>query len=73
MCIIQFMTTWFSQEIGGASMAGTIHAWLDGNMSNDLRYGVTPAAMALSQLGDMPVTNKTELEKFSQAGSTLLR
>jgi len=38
-----------------------------------LRYGVTLAALALSQLGDMLVTNKAELEKLSQGSSTLFR
>ena len=58
---------------GDALAAGVIHGWLDGNLSNGLRYGVTLAAMALSQLGDMLVTNKAELEKLSQGSSTLLR
>ena len=58
---------------GDALAAGVIHGWLDENLSNGLRYGVTLAAMALSQLGDMLVTNKIELEKLSQGSSTLLR
>jgi 2-dehydro-3-deoxygluconokinase len=58
---------------GDALAAGLIHGWLNGNLSDGLRYGVTLAALALSQLGDMLITNKTELEKLSQASSTLLR
>jgi 2-dehydro-3-deoxygluconokinase len=58
---------------GDALAAGVIHGWLDGNLRNGLRYGVTLAAMALSQFGDMLVTNRTELEKLSKGSSTLLR
>lgn len=58
---------------GDALAAGIIHGWLNHDLSTGLKYGVTLAAMALSQLGDMVVTNKTELEKLSQGSSTLLR
>lgn len=54
---------------GDALAAGVIHGWLDGDLSAGLRYGVTLAALALSQLGDMVVTNKSELLALSQGGS----
>jgi len=58
---------------GDALASGVIHGWLEGNINIGLRYGVTLAALALSQLGDMLVTNKAELEKLSQGSSTLFR
>lgn len=54
---------------GDALAAGVIHGWLAGDLSAGLRYGVTLAALALSQLGDMVVTNKSELLALSQGGS----
>jgi 2-dehydro-3-deoxygluconokinase len=58
---------------GDALAAGVIHGWLDGDLSVGLRYGVTLAALALSQFGDMVVTNKSELLALSQRSSTLTR
>ena len=58
---------------GDALAAGVIHGWLDGDMSAGLRYGVTLAALALSQSGDMVVTNRSELLALSQGSSTLSR
>jgi 2-dehydro-3-deoxygluconokinase len=58
---------------GDALAAGVIHGWLDGDLSSGLRYGVTLAALALSQFGDMVVTNKSELFALSQGSSTLTR
>jgi 2-dehydro-3-deoxygluconokinase len=58
---------------GDALAAGVIHGWLDNDIANGLRYGVTLAAMALSQYGDMLITNKAELEKLSQGSSSLSR
>jgi 2-dehydro-3-deoxygluconokinase len=58
---------------GDALAAGVIHGWLDGNLSAGLRYGVTLAALALSQFGDMVVTNKTELLALGKGNSTLTR
>ena len=46
---------------GDALAAGVIHGWLDGNFARGLRAGVTLAALALSQRGDMVVTTKEEL------------
>ena len=58
---------------GDALAAGVIHGWLDGNVKAGLRYGVTLAALALSQLGDMVITNKAELLALSKGDSTLTR
>lgn len=58
---------------GDALAAGVIHGWLKHDLAAGLRYGVTLAALALSQHGDMVITNKQELEKLSQKSSTLER
>mgnify|MGYP003576517695 FL=1 len=58
---------------GDALAAGVIHGWLDGDLPAGLRYGVTLAALALSQAGDMVITNRSELLSLSQGGSTLTR
>ena len=58
---------------GDALAAGVIHGWLDHDISAGLRYGVTLAALALTQHGDMVITNKSELLALSQGSSTLTR
>jgi 2-dehydro-3-deoxygluconokinase len=58
---------------GDALAAGLIHGWLDGDVSAGLRYGVTLAALALSQFGDMVVTNNEELMFLSKNDTTLRR
>lgn len=58
---------------GDALAAGVIHGWLDDEVSTGLRYGVTLSALALTQMGDMVVTNKAELLALSQGSSTLTR
>ncbi|HET9906487.1 MAG TPA: sugar kinase [Anaerolineales bacterium] len=58
---------------GDALAGGVIHGWLDGDLRVGLRYGVTLAALALSQFGDMVITNKDELLALSQGDSTLTR
>ncbi|HKY54690.1 MAG TPA: sugar kinase [Anaerolineales bacterium] len=58
---------------GDALAAGVIHGWLDGDIKAGLRYGVTLAALALSQLGDMVITNKSELLTLSRSSSSLTR
>jgi 2-dehydro-3-deoxygluconokinase len=58
---------------GDALAAGVIHGWLDDDLSAGLRYGTTLAALALCQIGDMVITNKTELLALSQESSTLTR
>ena len=56
---------------GDALAAGVIHGWLDGDLATGLRYGVTLAALALSQHGDAVVTHRAELEALV-AGETAL-
>jgi len=58
---------------GDALAAGVIHGWLDGDLASGLRYGVTLAALALSQFGDMVVTNKSELLALARESSHLTR
>jgi 2-dehydro-3-deoxygluconokinase len=58
---------------GDALAAGVIHGWLDHDLSAGLGYGVTLAALALSQYGDMVVTNKAELLALSQGRASLTR
>lgn len=58
---------------GDALAAGVIHGWLDGDMAAGLRYGVTLAALALSQFGDMVVTNRSELLALCSGSSALTR
>ena len=58
---------------GDALAAGVIHGWLDGDMKAGLRYWVTLAALALSQHGDMVITNKEELLTLSRGSSSLTR
>jgi 2-dehydro-3-deoxygluconokinase len=58
---------------GDALAAGVILGFLESDFPAGLRYGVTLAALALSQLGDMVVTNRKELESLSRGGSMLIR
>ncbi len=58
---------------GDALAAGVIHGWLEGDVIAGLRYGVTLAALALSQVGDMVITHKSELWSLMWGSSTLLR
>lgn len=58
---------------GDALAGGVIQGWLENDLSAGLRYGVTLAAMALSQFGDMVITNLSELLTLSQQSSTLTR
>lgn len=58
---------------GDALASGVIHGWLGQDLSAGLRYGVTLAALALTQVGDMLVTNKSELLALSQGNSSLTR
>ena len=58
---------------GDALAAGVIHGWLNDDLSAGLRYGVTLAALALSQAGDMVITNKSELLALDRGGSALTR
>jgi 2-dehydro-3-deoxygluconokinase len=58
---------------GDALAAGIIEGWLEGGVAPGLRYGVTLAALALSQLGDMVTTTKPELVALSQKTSPITR
>ena len=58
---------------GDALAAGVIHGWLNGDVVQGLRYGSTLAALALSQLGDMVITNKDELLNLCKGDSALTR
>jgi 2-dehydro-3-deoxygluconokinase len=58
---------------GDALAGGVIHGWLNGDIKAGLRHGVTLAALALSQFGDMVITNKEELLALSRGDSTLTR
>src|SRR5215216_2330062 len=58
---------------GDALAAGVIQGWLDHDLAAGLRYGVTLAALALSQHGDMVVTNAAELLALCRGGSSLVR
>jgi 2-dehydro-3-deoxygluconokinase len=58
---------------GDALAAGVIHGWLNGNIVEGAKFGVTLASLALSQLGDMVVTNKKELASLMNTSSTLTR
>ncbi|MBX3056777.1 MAG: sugar kinase [Anaerolineae bacterium] len=59
---------------GDALAAGVIHGWLDGDFAAGLRYGVTLAALALSQYGDMVITNQAELAALTtQSGNWVIR
>jgi len=43
---------------------------MDGDLAAGLGYGPTLAALALSQFGDMVITNKEELIRLSQSENT---
>lgn len=58
---------------GDALAAGVIHGWLEQDLRAGLRYGVTLAALALTQRGDMVITNQSELLALSQGSSGLIR
>lgn len=50
---------------GDALAAGVLHGWLRGDLQAGLRYGCTMAAMALSQHGDMVISDPHELERLA--------
>jgi 2-dehydro-3-deoxygluconokinase len=59
---------------GDALAAGVLRGWLRGDFAAGLRYGVTLAALALSQHGDAVVVNERELEALAAApGADLIR
>lgn len=58
---------------GDALAAGVVHGWLEGDLAMGLKYGVTLSALALTQFGDMVVTNRDELSNLSMGDSNLVR
>lgn len=59
---------------GDALAAGVIHGWLDSDFAAGLRDGVILAALALSQYGDMVVTNQAELAALAaRSGGGVIR
>ena len=58
---------------GDALAAGVLYGWLQGDLQAGLRYGVTLAALALSQKGDMVITTEAEMLVLSRQSSTLTR
>lgn len=54
---------------GDAMVAGVLHGWLQGDFFKGLRYGALTAALALSQYGDLVVTNSRELETLLEASA----
>ncbi|MEL6149494.1 MAG: sugar kinase [Chloroflexota bacterium] len=49
---------------GDAMVAGVLHGWLQGDCAKALKYGVTTAALALTQYGDPVLVNRHELESL---------
>lgn len=49
---------------GDALAAGVIQGWLQDDFHRGLSYGVTLAALALSQYGDMVITTQEELDRL---------
>lgn len=58
---------------GDALAAGVLYGWLNDDFPAGLRYGVTLAALALSQHGDMVITTEAEMLALSQKSSDLSR
>jgi 2-dehydro-3-deoxygluconokinase len=58
---------------GDALAAGVIHGWLEGDLAAGLRYGITLAALALSQRGDAVVTTREELAALVESEGTMVR
>jgi 2-dehydro-3-deoxygluconokinase len=58
---------------GDALAAGVIDGWLDGDLATGLRYGVTLAALCLSQHGDAVVTTREEVEGLMEGEGRMVR
>jgi 2-dehydro-3-deoxygluconokinase len=59
---------------GDALAAGVLCGWLDGDFERGLAYGVTMAALALSQHGDMVITTGDEMKSLAaQSGQKMVR
>lgn len=55
---------------GDAFAAGVLDGLLDGSLADGLRRGVALAALAVSQCGDMLVTNREEVEGVHREGNS---
>lgn len=55
---------------GDAMVAGVLHGLLHGQFEKAIRYGVTAAALALTQYGDQVVTTRGELEELTETPGT---
>lgn len=58
---------------GDALAAGVLFGWLQGDLGVGLRYGVMLAALALSQMGDIVITNRNEVESLLAGGGAIAR
>ncbi len=58
---------------GDALAAGVLFGWLQGDLDRGLRYGVTLAALALSQIGDIVITNQDEVNSLLASDSAIIR
>lgn len=59
---------------GDALAAGVLHGWLDGDFAAGLAYGVTLAALALAQHGDILVTTPQEVASLvAQSAGDVVR
>lgn len=58
---------------GDALAAGMLFGWLQGDLGLGLRYGATLAALALSQMGDIVITNREEVESLLAMNGGILR
>jgi 2-dehydro-3-deoxygluconokinase len=58
---------------GDALAAGVLFGWLQGDLDLGLRYGVTLAALALSQMGDIVITSREEVESLLAMDGGILR
>lgn len=58
---------------GDALAAGVLYGWLNSDLRAGLGYGVTLAALALSQTGDMVITTEAEMLALNRQSSDLAR
>lgn len=58
---------------GDGLAAGFIHSWLMGDKVHALRYGVSVAALALSQYGEQIITSREEVDALATGPAVSLR
>ncbi|MEO8397076.1 MAG: sugar kinase [Chloroflexota bacterium] len=56
---------------GDALACGVLHGWMNGDLALGLRYGVTLAALALSQHGDAVITTREEVTALVESTHAL--